>query len=274
MKPACAPHCSWSAGIGCLLPERYGSGLATSLKLDLGMSRTTQHRTALFSARLGGCGLAFCLLIAPTCARPKHSAKILPKAVAVATPTPAPSPPTVEFQTLMDRESVEQNQEIHVSLFVSNKSPITLTGLKLNFADSAFEKVDPAFPTSLAPFDSDTKVMVIKPLENAAFENHKLLFSLEYKWKSDSAEFRSAQATTAAVLVKRRFEEETKGFTGGTAAFFYLLLPIVPGILSYQFFHRLRKGEGPKVPSFSPEYVVPAFFLAVILSLIMLFAFK
>ena len=57
-----------------------------------------------------------------------------------------------------------------------------------------------------------------------------------------------------------------KVFPGGTAAFLYFLLPIIPALLSYQLVERYRKGEGWHMPAFSSEQIVPAFFLAVVLS--------
>jgi hypothetical protein len=233
--------------------------------------------TAIVGKCLVHFGVSFCFLL------PLVSlAQLQPKTnrgqstpVPVTSPTPQPSPPTVEFQAVTARERAQPEEEIPISLFVSNKSAIAVTDLKLNFAHNSFEIAkQPSLPGSLAPFASITATATIKPDKNAGYETHKLLLTLEYNWKSNGTQFSSAQSAPATVVVQRRFEEETKGFPGGTAAFFYLLLPIIPAILSYQFVDGLRKGEGPKLPTFSAEYVVPAFFAAVILSLAMLFAFK
>ncbi len=242
------------------------------------MSRDTHYWAAALAGRsLGLLSLALCLLLplVSWAGQSRNTKHYKPTGVPVASPTPQPVPPTIEFQVLGARERAERDENIPVSLFISNKTAITVTELKLIFAHNSFETVkQPALPSSLAAFDSVTAEIVIKPRNDAGYETHKLLFTLEYRWKDGDKEFRSAQSATSAVLVQRRFEEETKGFPGGTAAFFYLLLPIIPAILSYQFCDGLRRGEGPKLPSFGAEYIVPAFFAAVVLSLLMLFAFR
>jgi hypothetical protein len=190
-------------------------------------------------------------------------------------PTPHPSPPVVDFQALTDRENAERGERINIRMFVSNKSPVGLSGLELKVVDADFEIVEPpAFTTPLAPFGDQTASAVIKASDNAAYSAHKVLLTIKYNWTVGGVQFVSEQPATASILVKRRFEEETKGFPGGTAAFFYLLLPIIPFILSYQFVEGLRKGEGPKFPTFSADYIVPAFFAGVVLSLLMLVAFR
>jgi hypothetical protein len=190
-------------------------------------------------------------------------------------PTPEPSPPVVDFQAIPDRESIGPDDNVKVALFIANKSSKPLTKFKLNLSDPNFEiTANASLPASLPAFGSITNKLVIKPTASSTAGTHKLLFSIEYAWNAYGTEFVSAQPTTATVSIARRFEEESKGFPGGTAAFFYLLLPIIPAILSYQFFEGLRKGEGPKLPQFKAEYIVPAFLVAVMLSLLMLVAFK
>jgi hypothetical protein len=76
------------------------------------------------------------------------------------------------------------------------------------------------------------------------------------------------QSATITVNVQRPLEDEAKGFPGGTAAFLYFLLPIIPALLSYQLVERYRKGEGWRIPTFSSDQIVPAFFLAVVLSFV------
>jgi hypothetical protein len=244
------------------------------------MADDTHRRVAAIGGRrLVLLGVSFCFLLPlvslAQVQRKTNTGQSKAVAVPVPSPTPQPSPPTIEFEAVTARERTQPGEEIPISLFVSNKSPIAVTDLKLNFAHNSFVIAEqPLLPGSLAPFDSVTATTAIKSKDDARYETHKLLLTLEYNWKSNGTEFTSAQPATATVVVQRRFEEETKGFPGGTAAFFYLLLPIIPAILSYQFVDGLRKGEGPKLPSFSAEYIVPAFFAAVVLSLAMLFAFK
>lgn len=221
-------------------------------------------------------GLGLCLLLPLTSGAGQRRKLITTRSgTLTSASTPQPSPPAVDFQAFTDRESVEHGEELTVYLFVANKSALTLNGLRLIFQGKDFGLVkDPSFNSPLAPFGSVRETAIIKAKDAASYASHKLLLLVEYAWNSDGAEYLSAQPATATVLVRRRFDEETKGFPGGTAAFFYLLLPIIPAILSYQFCDRLRKGEGPHVPTFSAEYIVPAFFAAVVLSLVMLFVFR
>src|SRR5688572_4420354 len=185
-------------------------------------------------------------------------------------PTPEPSPPVLDFQVIPDRDSVGAGDQIRVSVFVANKSSKEITNLNLKSSDGAFELVDVKLPEPLKPFGSLRETAYLKPASTANFGAHKLLFSLEYTWRANNTDFNSSQAATATVSIARRFEEEAKGFPGGTAAFLYLLLPIIPAILSYQLFEGRRKGEDWKLPSFGAEYVVPAFLVAVVVNLLVL----
>jgi hypothetical protein len=182
-------------------------------------------------------------------------------------PTPEPSPPTVEFQAIPDRDSAGPDDEIRISLFLTNKSSKPLTKLKLKFADPSFTLTDVNLADPLPPFGSLAQTAIMTRVPKGSFGSHKLLFSLDYAWSANGAEFVSSQTTTATISIVRRFEEEAKGFPGGTAAFLYLLLPIIPAIISYQVFEEKRKGEPLKLPSFGAEYVVPAFLVAVVINL-------
>ena len=53
---------------------------------------------------------------------------------------------------------------------------------------------------------------------------------------------------------------------GGTSALLYLLLPIIPAFLAYEFFDSLRAGLGVKMPAFKSDYIVPAFLASMLLS--------
>lgn len=189
-------------------------------------------------------------------------------------PTPEPSPPVLDFQVVPDRDSVGPDDEIRVSVFVANKSSKPLTKLKLNFSDRNFTLNNVKLPESLPPFGSLRQTASMKSINTPYSGAHKLLFSLEYAWNANGTEFVSSQPATTTISIVRRFEEEAKGFPGGTAAFLYLLLPIIPAILSYQLFEGRRKGEDWKVPSFRAEYVVPAFLMAVVVNLCVLLLFR
>jgi hypothetical protein len=159
-------------------------------------------------------------------------------------------------------------------VFVANKSSKPITRLKLNFVDPGFQLAEVKLPEPLPPFGSLSQTASMKPKSTAYFGAHKLLFSLEYTWNANGAEFVSSQPATATLSIMRRFEDEAKGFPGGTAAFLYLLLPIIPAIFSYQLFEGRRRGEDWKLPSFGAEYVVPAFLVAVVVNLGVLLLFQ
>jgi hypothetical protein len=209
-------------------------------------------------------------------ARPGQRQGLRPRPTPTPAPTATPVAPTVEFQSLPGQDSVGRGENLAVYLFVSNKSNATLGKLKLNVSEPAFEIIKPpSFPATLPPFGSFRGEVILRARDNADFTPHKLLFTLEYAWDlGGGREAVSAQPATVAAQVKRRFEEEAKGFPGGTAAFLYLLLPIIPAILSYQFVESLRKEKAVKVPTFKAEYVVAAFFAAVVLNFLMLLAFN
>jgi hypothetical protein len=232
-------------------------------------SRRSRRRLIVF-------GLAVYLLVPVSLnAFKRNKPRPTPTPAVSPSPTPEPSPPILDFQAVPDRDNIRPDDQVNISLFIANKSSKTLTKLKLNFADPAFAITKaPALPPSLPAFRSVTDSLTIKPAGSATFGARKLVLTIEYAWTANNSEFVSTQPATVTVAVARRFEEETKGFPGGTAAFFYLLLPIIPAILSYQFFDGLRRGEGAKLPSFKPEYIVPAFLAAVLLSLVMLLAFR
>ncbi|MGB9179071.1 MAG: hypothetical protein WCB68_07455 [Pyrinomonadaceae bacterium] len=101
------------------------------------------------------------------------------------TPTLAaqPSMPTVEFQALPGQDNVRPTETMTVSLFVSNKSNVTLSKLKLNVSDPAFETITPpSFPSMLPPFGNVRAETILKVSDGATFAPHKLLVTLEYAW--------------------------------------------------------------------------------------------
>jgi hypothetical protein len=189
-------------------------------------------------------------------------------------PTPEPSPPQLDFQIITDRDSAGPDDQIRLSVFLANKSSKPIKTLKLNFEDPDFELNELKLAQPLPAFGSLNQTATIKPKSTAYFGAHKLLFLLEYTWDANGTEFVSSQPATATLSITHRFEEEAKGFPGGTAAFLYLLLPIIPAILSYQLFEGRRKGEEWKLPSFGADYVVPAFLVAVVVNLGVLIIFR
>lgn len=189
-------------------------------------------------------------------------------------PTPSPSPPVVELLAVPNHEVVKRTEPVEVSLLISNKSDKPVQILDVSLAGNNTAGQDAPFKGSLAinsdvkPFTSEPRVLTITTTDNAPFTQSKLLLLLRYSWNSGNERVTSTQTATVAITVQRPFEEEAQGFPGGTAAFLYFLLPIIPALLSYQLLERYRKGEGWRVPTFSSEQIVPAFLLAVVLSFV------
>jgi hypothetical protein len=189
-------------------------------------------------------------------------------------PTPAPSPPVVEFLAVPDRELVNRNEQVEVSILISSKSDKAVQLLDLSVAGKNPSAQDAPFTGNLAinselkPFTSDSRNLTITATKHAPFTQNKLLLMLRYSWHAGTEPVTSMQSATITVNVQRPLEDEAKGFPGGTAAFLYFLLPIIPALLSYQLVERYRKGEGWRIPTFSSDQIVPAFFLAVVLSFV------
>lgn len=178
--------------------------------------------------------------------------------------------PTIEIQAVVSRDKIERQEQTIVYIGLANKSATPITISRIGLTKASFDVTTPSVPISLAPFEGRETDLTFKPGSTTKYGVHKLLLSVEFTWAEGGKQFTSTQTTPITVEVTRQFEEEAKGFPGGTAAFFYLLLPIIPGILSYQLFERLRTGKGLLMPTFEAEYIVPAFFAAIVLSFIML----
>jgi hypothetical protein len=93
-----------------------------------------------------------------------------------------------------------------------------------------------------------------------------LIFLLKYSWTSTGKDFASSQTATATVQVERTFEEEAKGLPVGSVALFYLIIPIVPVFFAYHIVDSLRQGQGFTIPEFKAEYLLPSFFVAIVLN--------
>lgn len=192
------------------------------------------------------------------------------------TPIPTPSPPVIEFLAVPNHEVVKRNEPVEVSVLISNKSDKLVQVLDISLAGKNPAGQDAPFTGNLAinselkPFTSESRNLTITPTNHAPFTQSKLLLMLRYSWNAGKEPVISTQSATITTTVQRPFEEEAKGFPGGTAAFLYFLLPVIPALLSYQVVERYRKGEGLSLPTFKTEQIVPAFFLSVILSFVIL----
>ncbi len=203
-------------------------------------------------------------------------------------PTPAPSPPTIDFQATSEVDIVEKGKPVDVHYNLTNKSAerltlseITLTSQAFSITNASIGRPSPS-PNSAQPATSLQLNQVVQPFqtfagsltitakESAPFSLNKLILTAKYSWPSGQQKFESAQTAPLTIEVRRRFEEEAKGLPGGTAAILYLLLPILPALFTYQLLDRRRKRQGWQVPTFGTEHILPAFFLAVLFSLIII----
>jgi hypothetical protein len=205
-------------------------------------------------------------------------------------PTPTPSPPTVDFQTTSEVDIVEKGKPVNVHLNFTNKSEVRLILSEITLTSQAFSitsaPIGTPSPATLPngtlqatslhlnqvvePFQTFAGSLAITAKESAPFSLNKLILTAKYSWPSGQQKFESAQTAPLTIEVRRRFEEEAKGLPGGTAAILYLLLPILPALFTYQLINRRRLGQGWTVPTFSTEHILPAFFLAVLFSLIII----
>jgi hypothetical protein len=185
-----------------------------------------------------------------------------------------PVPPSIEFQGVLSRDKIEKTDQVTLFLFLSNKSSIPVTWNAVYLISSGFaeEKRQCALPTIVPPFATVEGTLSLKADNTTAFGAQKILVNTNYIWTNGKQEMVTSQTATLPIELTRRFEEESKGFPGGTAAFFYLLLPVIPAFLSYQLLDGLRKGEKIKLPEFKAEYIVPAFLAAIVISFLMLIA--
>jgi hypothetical protein len=191
-----------------------------------------------------------------------------------ASPTPAPSPPVIEFQAVPDREVTERDEKVATFVIITNKSDKSVNVIDVIGSSKAFTVEPLKINAALKSFESLQKELTIAANNDATFTPHKVSLLMQYSWDAGGQQVTSAQSTTISMEVRRRFEEEAKGFPGGTAAFLYLLLPILPALLSYQLIDRLRKDKKLQMPSFSTDQLVPAFFLAVVFSFLVVLVAK
>lgn len=192
-----------------------------------------------------------------------------------------PAAPTVDFQAVVERDSVQRSEDVTVFCLITNKSNIELKNLKVTLLNpgglTPRATTDPHAPLAMSPslvdmpaFGAQRSHFALTVSTGAEFARHRLIFALDYTWEGGGKQVPSAQTTTLTLPVVRQFEEEAKGLPGGTAPILYMLMPIIPAILAYEFFNSLRTGEGVKMPQFKTEYIVPSFLLAVLLGFVAL----
>jgi len=196
----------------------------------------------------------------------------------------------MDFQATSEVDVIERGKPARIHLYITNKSDQPVTVTELAVSSSAFNIAIVEFGNPLptptpngangatqtridkiaGPFQTLAGSLALTPNGSAPFGQNKLILTLNYSWQSGQQKFESAQPVTVSIEIRRRFEEEAKGLPGGTAAFLYLLLPILPFLFTYQVIDRRRKHEGWNVPTFGSDHIVPAFFLAVLFSLLVI----
>jgi len=187
----------------------------------------------------------FCILALPSVAAEKEALK----------------PPAVTMQATPRSGRLEKDHDLVVVLVVANSSERELRNLALiPDPGGTFSIVGKTnLPGSLPPFRSFAGSITVRPRADVPFGPHNMILGVRYAWSADGRiDFVSMQTATVPIEVRRPFEDEAKGLPGGTAALFYLLLPVFPAFFAYQFVDRLRKGEGAQMPTFANDYILPA----------------
>jgi hypothetical protein len=187
------------------------------------------------------------------------------------------APPAVTLQAIAQKNRLETHggfrgpstiESLPVVLVVSNASDRELRTLKLVLPPNSEFSVTkgPEFPSVVPPYGTFLGHLTLQPQGGLAYGHHDFLLAVEYRWKAGAAELISTRTAAVPVEVKRPFEEEAKGLPGGTAALFWLLLPVFPAFFTYELVDRWRRGEGFQVPTFGSEYLLPAFFIGLAVS--------
>ncbi|HEX6898229.1 MAG TPA: hypothetical protein VF789_00880 [Thermoanaerobaculia bacterium] len=180
-----------------------------------------------------------------------------------------PKAPEVELSVVPEMEGVEPGEALALHVFVSNPSAVRLEGVSLvlpSLEKIRIERSGTPLASVLPPFGSAGERLILRPENGALLGERKLPFTLRYRWRMAPLQGESAKRTVVAVEVRPPFAEEAKGLPGGSGALLALLLPVIPAFLTYQVFDELRKKQGLQMPRFSNEYIVPAFFIALIAS--------
>lgn len=183
--------------------------------------------------------------------------------------------PDVGLEIIADRDAIEVGAPVPVTLIVTNKSDIPLADVKVAVHSDAFRRLSGSLPVSLAPFGTAIGNLVLKPGRDdpdkdktpVIYGTHKVPVIVEYAWTTPKGDVvTSAQTGSVTLNVLRRFDEEGKSLPGGSAAFLYLLLPVIPAFFAYSVVDQLRQGKGLEMPKFGTEQIVPAFLLSLVLS--------
>ncbi|HTC32446.1 MAG TPA: hypothetical protein VK724_03690 [Bryobacteraceae bacterium] len=182
-------------------------------------------------------------------------------------PVESPKAPEVNFQVQPERDSAQRSHAFGIYVLITNKSSTLLKNPKVILLNPGFGFAEQTLPDVRAFGSAQAEVKLTADAQQE-FSAHRLIFLLKYSWASTTGkDFASSQTATATVQVERTFEEEAKGLPVGSVALFYLIIPIVPVFFAYHIADSLRQGQGFTIPEFKAEYLLPSFFVAIVLNL-------
>jgi len=186
----------------------------------------------------------------------------------VAAQTPAPTP-DIELQPILAHDKLERDKDLTLHVFISNKSTLPITVNDVTVVSETTQEKSRTFklPINLPALSSTKAEITLHTLSDAKFGGQKIIVTANYVWGNQPQ--KTSKTVVLPLEISRKFEEEAKGFPGGTAAFLYLLLPVIPAILSFQIVEQLRKKEKLKMPEFETKHIAPAFLIAIVISFIM-----
>ena len=177
-----------------------------------------------------------------------------------------PTAPDVDFRIVSETKGVEPGESLLLHVFISNKSAFPLEGVSLDFSKLKGIEIRRSAPLAgtVPAFGHTSERIELRASRRASFGARELPFLLRFRWKDGAAGGESARQATVAVDVQPPFSGEAKGLPGGTGTLFALLLPVIPAFLTFQIFDRWRTTKVFKMPTFSNDYIVPAFFIAIL----------
>jgi hypothetical protein len=202
-----------------------------------------------------------------------------------AAPAPSQGLPAVDLSVTPETDGMEPKADLIVYAFITNKSEAELSQVSLDTLNDRFKVVaTTGLSSSLGPLAfTDPKIQLrIRSGETVPFGKYQVPFTLRYHWSSPQPKIGIASAAAPAnplvagvlegdseqravvtVEIKAPYSAVASGLPGGTGPLFWLLLPVIPAFLAFQFVQGLRAKQGPKVPTFSADTILPAFLIAI-----------
>lgn len=180
--------------------------------------------------------------------------------------------PEIVIQLTPETDGVQPGKDLILYLSITNRSAIALDNVRIASGSKAFAVDLPSLPPTLLPFATVSgEAKVSAAAQSPVYGKHQLPIVLTYNWTIGRNTLASTQTGMATIEVRRWLDDEAKGLPGGTPALFALLFPIIPAFLAFQLVDRLRQRKGLHLPTFDSAYVVPAFFVALLVNSLPLF---